>query len=348
MSDDLQASDLLARETIESMRDAVLSINRKGAIIMLNPAAERLLGIKAEEVLGHSFAEIFIDRSDLEGLNDCVLEAIYDPATPHTAEIQITADDRSVLHWVVRTNLLAGEAGEPIGVVAAIADVSERVRLLQENLDEVRTRQLFGRFFLYALGVMSIGTIVNNLIARSIVDVDVYAPAFTWGYLVVQFVPALVIIRLMGLTRKDLGLSTDGLGRSLREGALASFLFAALVAAIALTLHHFDALPGRPGQFELWPTLGYLVHSFVQELVARGFLQTTFQRFLDDSKGFKSVLLTASLFGLFHLHFGFTAVILTMVSSLVFGLFYLRNPNLAGVTLFHFIAGGCAFWFGLL
>ncbi|MBK1618654.1 hypothetical protein CKO42_09450 [Lamprobacter modestohalophilus] len=348
MSDDLHASDLLARETIESMRDAVMSIDRKGAIIMLNPAAERLLGIKAEEVLGRSFAETFIDRGDLEGLNDCVLDAIYDPATPHTAEIQIAGDDSSVLHWVVRTNLLAGEAGEPVGVVASIADVSERVRLLQENLDEVRNRQLFGRFFLYALGVMSIGTIVNNFIARSIVDVDVYTPAFTWGYLVVQFVPALVIIRLMGLTRQDLGLSTNGLGRSLREGALASFLFAALVAAIALTLHHFGALPGKPGQFELWPTLGYLVHSFVQELVARGFLQTTFQRFLDDSKGFKSVLLTSSLFGLFHLHFGFAAVILTMVSSVVFGLFYLRNPNLAGVTLFHFIAGGCAFWFGLL
>ncbi|MBK5970248.1 CPBP family intramembrane glutamic endopeptidase [Thiorhodovibrio winogradskyi] len=57
---------------------------------------------------------------------------------------------------------------------------------------------------------------------------------------------------------------------------------------------------------------------------------------------------TSSLFGLFHLHFGFAAVILTLVSSVVFGLFYLRNRNLAGVTLFHFIAGGCAFWFGLL
>lgn len=83
---------------------------------------------------------------------------------------------------MVRTNLLVGEAGEPVGVVASIADVSERVQLLQENLDEVCTRQLFGRFFLYALGVMSIGTIVNNLIARSIVDVDVYTPALTWGY----------------------------------------------------------------------------------------------------------------------------------------------------------------------
>jgi membrane protease YdiL (CAAX protease family) len=51
---------------------------------------------------------------------------------------------------------------------------------------------------------------------------------------------------------------------------------------------------------------------------------------------------------LFHLHFGFAAVILTLVSSVVFGLFYLRNRNLAGVTLFHFIAGGCALWFGLL
>ncbi|WP_462321918.1 CPBP family intramembrane glutamic endopeptidase [Halochromatium sp.] len=348
MNDDTQASDLLARETIESMRDAVLSIDRRGTILMLNPAAEALLRVKTEEVLGQSFAETFIDRPELERMNDCVLDAIYDPATPHTAEIQIASDDSAVLHWVVRTNLLAGETGEPVGVVASIADVSERVRLLQENLDEVRTRQLFGRFFLYALGVMSIGTIVNNLIARSIVDVDVYTPAFTWGYLVVQFVPALVIIRLMGLTRQDLGLSTDGLGRSLKEGALASLLFAGLVAGFALTLHHFEALPGKPGQFELLPTLGYLVHSFVQELVARGFLQTTFQRFLEDRRGFKSVLLTSSLFGLFHLHFGFAAVMLTMISSVVFGLFYLRNPNLAGVTLFHFIAGGCAFWFGLL
>jgi len=348
MSRDVQTSDLLARDTIESMRDAVLSIDRNGTIIMLNPAAERVLKVDAAQALGQSFAQTFIERAELEDLNDCILKAIYDIATPHTTEIRIDEADGSCLHLVVRTNLLVGENAEPVGVVAVIADVSERIRLLQEKLEEVRTRHLFGRFFLYALGVMSIGAIVNNLIARSIVEIDVYTPAFTWGYLVMQLVPALVTIRVMGLSRRDLGLSTDGLARALKEGVLASLLFAALIAALASTLHYFDSLPGRPGEFQLIGTLGYLIHSFLQEFVARGFLQTAFRRFLDDTRGLISVFLTACIFGLFHVHFGFSAVVRTLGSSVIFGLFYLRNPNLVGVTLFHFFAGGCAFWFGLL
>lgn len=348
MSEDCQTSDLLARETVTSMRDAVVSMDRSGTIIMLNPAAERLLQVSAGEVLGQSFAQTFIGRAELEALNDCILDAIYDPTTPHTSEIQIKGEEGAIFHLVVRTNLLVGERGEPVGVVAVIADVSEQVRLLEDKLEQVRARQLFGQFFLYTLGVMSIGTIVNNLIARSIVHVDIYTQAFAWGYLLVLLAPSLFAIRLMGLGWRDLGLSSDGLWRSLKEGALISVIFTALVAAFAATLYHFDALPGQPGQFELLPTIGYLVHSFIQELVARGFLQTAFQRFLDDERGIKSVLLTSSLFGLFHLHFGFTAVILTLVSGVVFGLFYLRNRNIAGVTLLHFMAGGCAFWFGLL
>ncbi|EXJ14823.1 CPBP family glutamic-type intramembrane protease [Imhoffiella purpurea] len=348
MSDDIQISDLLARETVSSMRDAVMSMDRTGTIIMLNPAAERLLRVSAGDVLGRSFAQTFIDRVDLEDLNDCILQAIYDPATPHTAEIQILGGNGDRYHLVVRTSLLVGEGGEPVGVVAVVADVSEQVRLLEEKLEQVRVRQLFGRFFLYTLGVMSIGTIVNNLIARSIVDFDIYTPAFAWGYLVVLLVPSFFAIRAMGLSWRDLGLSADGLSRSLKEGILISVAFAGLVAILALTLYHFGALPGHPGQFEPLPTFGYLIHSFFQELVARGFLQTAFQRFLDDRKGVRSVLLTSSLFGLFHLHFGFSAVALTLVSGVVFGLFYLRNPNIFGVTLLHFFVGGCAFWFGLL
>lgn len=45
-------SYLLARDAIESMRDAVLSIDQRGTIIMLNPAAEQLLQVNAEEIIG--------------------------------------------------------------------------------------------------------------------------------------------------------------------------------------------------------------------------------------------------------------------------------------------------------
>ncbi|GAB6044158.1 PAS domain S-box protein [Endothiovibrio diazotrophicus] len=348
MSDLYQTSGLLAGETIESMRDAVLSMDRKGSVIMLNPAAERLLRVTADEVLGQSFAQTFIDRSELERLNDCVLEAIYDPATPHTAEIQIEDAAGATLHLVVRTNLLTNEEGEPVGVVAVIADVSERVQLLEQQLESARTQQQFGQFFLYSLGVMSIGTIVNNLLARSIVEVNIYTQAFAWEYLMILLLPSLFIIRLMKMPLRELGLSREGFGQSLKEGVVVSLVFTALVAILSATLSHYDMLPGKPGGFELVGTITYFVHSFLQELVARGFFLTAFLRFLNDRRGIKSVFLTSSLFGMFHLHFGFSAVILTLISGVVFGIFYLRNRNLAGVTLIHFMSGGCAFWFGLL
>ncbi|MDF1750021.1 MAG: CPBP family intramembrane metalloprotease [Alphaproteobacteria bacterium] len=89
-------------------------------------------------------------------------------------------------------------------------------------------------------------------------------------------------------------------------------------------------------------------HSFLQELVARGFMQSSFQRFLNDKTGWRSVFLTGTLFGLFHLHFGFPAVAVTIFSSFIFGALYLRHRNLAGVTLLHFMSGVAAFNSGLL
>ncbi|MCP5196260.1 MAG: PAS domain-containing protein [Gammaproteobacteria bacterium] len=345
-------SYLLARDAIESMRDAVLSIDQRGTIIMLNPAAEQLLQVNAEEIIGRSFAQTFIERADLENLNDCILQAIYDPTTSHTAEIRVKVDDGPPRHLVVRSNLLTSEAGQSVGVVTVIADISEQVRLLEQQLDNAKTQQQFGQFFIYSLGVMSIGMIVNNLIARSIVDVNIYTQAFAWQYLLVLLIPSLMIVKLMGLSLRDVGLSSEGLRRSFMEGMVVSIVAIALTAALAGTLHHLGRLPGKPVQLidleGLLTIATYFMHSFFQEIVARGFLQNAFQRFLNDEKGAKSVLLTSAFFGLFHIHFGFTAVILTAVSGVAFGFFYLHNKNIAGVTLIHFTTGICAFASGLI
>ncbi|MBK5970949.1 MULTISPECIES: type II CAAX endopeptidase family protein [Thiorhodovibrio] len=354
MHETQHTSDLLAQETIESMRDAVLSFDHGGTILMLNPAAERLFQISARDVIGQRFAQTFLDREELENLNDAILDAIYDPTTPHTAEVQIKRDSDgqgecgSILHLIVSTNLLVGEHQQPLGLVAVIADVSERVRLLQEKLEQERMRQLFGRLFVYTIGVMSIFTIANNLIARSIVNIDLYSPITAWGALVVLLIPSLIAIRMMDLTLQDLGISQVGLKRSLIEGAIASAILAALVAILAIVLKHYDLVDGKATPFEFVPALFYLLHSFFQEFITRGFMQSSFQRFLDDKKGFASVFLTSSLFGLFHLQFGLDAVLMTLVSGVIFGLFYLRTRNLAGVTMLHFFAGAYAFWFGLI
>ena len=62
----------------------------------------------------------------------------------------------------------------------------------------------------------------------------------------------------------------------------------------------------------------------------------------------RTVILTSTMFGVFHIHFGLPAIIVTIASCIIFGLFYLRHQNIVGVTLLHFMLGACALSIGLL
>ncbi len=222
------------------------------------------------------------------------------------------------------------------------------VEVLERELEAVRTQQHFGHFFVYVLTIMAIGALVNYVISRHLITVDVYSQQFAWMYAAILLIPALVVIWGMEVPLSDMGLTRIELGRSLKEGVLASLAVILLTVLVAGALYLLDKLPKMPLQFELYPTIGYAIHSFLQELIGRGLMQNSFQRFFNDRKGIKSVLLASILFGIFHLHFGLMAVLLTMISGFIFGAFFLRTGNVAGVSLLHFTAGACAFGSGLL
>lgn len=240
---------------------------------------------------------------------------------------------------------------------AALAGfVTRRMRAANDSLVATLTRELtlkaeqqqFGRFFIYVLTMMLIGTLVNNALARTMIDVDVYTSMFAWQYLAVLLGPSLLVVRAMGISLRSLGLTEQGLKRSLAEGAVLSALLVAVAFALGAVLARLDALPGTPIPLTPMIFLSYFLHSALQELLARGFLQSSFQRFLGDKSGWQSVVLASILFGMFHLHFGLIAVGVTILSGCVFGAIYLRHKNLAGVTLVHFTAGLAAFHVGLI
>ena len=224
----------------------------------------------------------------------------------------------------------------------------EHVAALQRELKLRAEQQHFGKFFVYSLIMMSIGTLVNNLLARTFTNVDIYTAVFAWQYLAVLLVPSLAIIWHMKIPLSDLGLTRVGLGRSLREGALISAGLCLVTFAVAAALRHFGILPGKVVPFDPWGSAGYFLHSALQEVIARGFLQTSFQRFLNDKRGWRSVVLAAVLFGMFHLHFGIPAVLMTIATGCVFGWIYIRHQNIAGVVLIHYMMGVAAFSTGLL
>ncbi len=219
---------------------------------------------------------------------------------------------------------------------------------LDREMAGFRERQQFGQFFVYTLAMMTIGMLVNDILAKQILKVDIYTPTFAWVYLLIILLPTSVLIWRMKIPLRDLGVTTIGIKKSLIEGAALSVVILGVAFVTAWGLRTLNIKTGTPVPADWAGTTGYFFHSVLQELVARGLMQSSFQRFLGDTRGFRSVVLASVLFGAFHIHFGLLAVVTTVFSGLLFGALYLRHRNLAGVTLLHFFAGGAAFWSGLI
>lgn len=83
--------------------------------------------------------------------------------------------------------------------------------------------------------------------------------------------------------------------------------------------------------------------SRVQGVLARGVLQNSLRRVLNDGQGVVSVIIASLVFGLFHSHFGLGAIAVTMASGLIFGWLFIRHGNLIGATIVHVLAGVAAF-----
>lgn len=274
-------------------------------------------------------------------------------------QLNARAETDSTLLRIDPVELLVLEGGDHFydNLRASVAiTVVQRLRIgtelhvatLKRQLELVRTQQHSGQFLLYTMALFSIGMIVNNVITEKLLEIDIYTQQFAWQYMLIVLVPSLLVVWTMKIPLRQLGLTSTGLRKSLIEGIVASLVVLAVSAAVVWTSWLSDSIPDLTVAIGWSLIPSYSLHSFLQELIARGFMQASFQRFLNDRRGVKSVVVSATMFGMFHIHFGLVAVGLTMISSIMFGLFYLRHQNLAGVTLLHIMAGACAFSIGIL
>ena len=214
----------------------------------------------------------------------------------------------------------------------------QHIHALEKRLEAEALHNKFAHFLLFTIMVFIASMALFYVAAENLVD-DVYDPAFAWQGLILLTIPGIIVIRALRLPLSELGIRRQGLWRSLREAAILSSLFVvpALVYSIWGSTPDTEQLQGATINY--WFFLHYAFHSVLQELGARGLLQTLFQKFLYDKAGHKSVFLTSMIFAVLHIAFGIDAVLLTFVSSIGFGYFYLRSHNLAGVSLLHYIVG---------
>ena len=88
-----------------------------------------------------------------------------------------------------------------------------------------------------------------------------------------------------------------------------------------------------------WVFLIYFAHSYLQEFIARGLLQTTIQDVVQKKKNTYSIIVASLVFSATHIAYGFYTVVLVFIIGIFFGYLYTRFKNLLGVAIVHAITG---------
>lgn len=158
-------------------------------------------------------------------------------------------------------------------------------------------------------------------------------------------------IRRSGRPLADFGIGVRHLFRALLEAVLftipvllvvtgAKWVLQGLVASDRPLLANPDVVVRLLDPGVRWPVTVYAISAGVQELIVRGTVQSSLQRWLDGPRASQmAIVVAALLFGVTHLHIGFVIAMLTVPAGLFWGWLFARQPNLVGVFVSHASVG---------
>lgn len=133
ITDRVQAEEYIARlvAIVESSNDAILSKTLDGIITSWNPAAERMYGYTAAEVIGKSVA--ILAPADMPQEIPNILERLRRGERIENYETRRVHKDGRELNVSVSISPLWSTAGTIVGAAAIARDITDRVHLEQER-----------------------------------------------------------------------------------------------------------------------------------------------------------------------------------------------------------------------
>ncbi|MGK4008609.1 CPBP family intramembrane glutamic endopeptidase [Sorangium sp. So ce1036] len=217
-------------------------------------------------------------------------------------------------------------------------------RLRREGREAQRLRRELAALFLVLLALFAVAQLVRDVLRADLPPL--LQMASSWGLLLLLLAPIGWFVRRQPLPLAELGVTLSGARQSLREALVVT----AVAFAAGLALRAGPALRGEPwlvwGSVAGYSRLEFAIflasygpHCLLQELIARGVIQTSLERLLPDAGRLSPIVITSVLFGVFHLYVSPGFALITFAASVLFGLFYARRRTLVGVTAVHVTVG---------
>lgn len=208
---------------------------------------------------------------------------------------------------------------------------------LEHQISLLKRSVHFGRLFLVITFALGFSSIFIQVMTEYDTGINVNTAEAGWVYLIALMLPILYVIWKNPEPISSYGITKVNFKNSFVESTILIIIIAPiLIWSLGHSFKQTILLFLSP------MALNYLVHSGLQEFVARGVLQTTLLKLFANSNPFLSILLAAFLFAIFHLQYGLNAVFFTFISGLLFGYVFYRQKNLVGAWMIHFVLGWIA------
>ncbi len=123
----------LYREIVTSLTEGVMVIGMNGKIVMLNPAAEQMLGLTQEDI-GDSFVNVFLTREGTDDFTGAILDTIYEKGRVSNMPVDFFLEGET-RNLSLSTSYIRSEGDK--AVVVVMNDVTElnELRDAQTALD---------------------------------------------------------------------------------------------------------------------------------------------------------------------------------------------------------------------
>ena len=120
-------NDLLFRSVLARLSNGVMTIGVDGRILTFNAAAEAILGLGADDVLGKSLAEAFLQRDENDQFNQSILNAVYDADVIHNKVVAWQRDGQELTLEMNTSFLTDRETGieRKTAVIVVFQDITE-------------------------------------------------------------------------------------------------------------------------------------------------------------------------------------------------------------------------------
>lgn len=132
LQEKLQKSEEQFRLIWESSQDGMRLTDEKGRIVMVNPAYCRLVGIKREELIGKTIADVYITKRKREILEKHIQRFISNNIKSHLESEMTLRDGRKI--WLDVSNTFIEIRGKKY-LLGIFRDITEKKKLQQEIID---------------------------------------------------------------------------------------------------------------------------------------------------------------------------------------------------------------------